>query len=577
MKHHLKVLLQYVGKYWWLTVLGPLLILAEVALEVAIPIRMGELIDEGLHAVSTSAVAQTGTRVIIMAAIALVLGAASAIVGSIAANGFAKNLRMALMEKISRFSFANRDKFTTASLVTRTTQDITFIQQSFMLCMRMMIRNPVMLVMAIYMAVRINGRLSLIMLAAALFLSFTVYIISKNAHPQFQKMLKRYDKLNATTQENLIGIRVAKAFVRKKHEEDKFNESADDLRRAQYKAERIIILNGPVMTLTMYACLLATLWLGGQDLLNGNMEPGLLISYLSYIGNVLISLMLISMALINIIVSTASIRRIVEVLDEVPSIDANESSAVQVENGEITFENVDFSYMNDPKKLHLQNINLHIPSGSVLGILGEPGSGKTTLVQLIPRLYDVYAGSLRVGGHDVREYAAKTLRANIGMVLQKNVLFSGTIRDNLLWGKEDATQEDLDKATEAACAKDFIRSFPQGYDTKLEQGGVNLSGGQRQRLCIARALLRNPKILILDDSTSAVDTATDAKIRAAFRNEYADVTKIIIAQRVSSIEDADKIMVLHEGQISAQGTHAELLENSEMYREICQSQQKGVL
>ena len=578
MLHHLKVLLRHVKKYAWLTILGPMLILVEVALEVAIPVRMGELIDQ-VNAVETSAAAvvQTGTRVIIMAAIALILGAASAIVGSIAANGFAKNLRTSLMEKISGFSFANRDKFTTASLVTRTTQDITFIQQAFMLCMRMMIRNPVMLIMAVYMAIRINSRLSLIMLAAALFLSATVFLVSKTAYPQFRKMLKRYDKLNASTQENLIGIRVAKAFVRRKHEEEKFNESADALRRAQFKAERIIILNGPVMTLTMYACLLATLWFGGQELLGGNMEPGLLISYLSYIGNVLISLMLISMALINIVISTASIRRVVEVLDEVPAIDANENSDVKATTGEIVFENVSFSYTNDPEKMHLRNINLSIPSGSVLGILGEPGSGKTTLAQLIPRLYDVYSGTLRVGGHDVREYATAILRESIGMVLQKNVLFSGSVRENLLWGNENATQEELDRATAAACAKDFIEVMPDGYDTKLEQGGVNLSGGQRQRLCIARALLRNPKILILDDSTSAVDTATDAKIRTAFRDEYPGVTKIIIAQRIASIEEADSILVLHEGRISAQGTHEELLERSEIYREICQSQQRGGL
>ena len=572
MRQTLSQLLREVKQYKWLAIGTPLVILLEVALEVLIPGRMGALIDVGLASGDNAYVTRAGTEIIVMAVIALALGALSAVLGSLAANGFAKNLRITLLHKISRFSFQNKDKFSTPSLVTRVTQDVTYLQQSFMMGIRLLMRGPAMLVLATLMAVRVSGRLSLILVAATVFIAIAVVLLVRQAFPRFAVMLERYDDLNASTQENLIAIRVAKAFARGKFENQKFEDSANQLRRAQFRAEKFFILSMPLMTLTMYGCLFAAAYFGGRDIAFGNLEAGQLIAFLSYVTSVLHALMLLSIAFVSLVLSAASAKRVTEVLREVPSIPENTRSNLALQDGSVTLSHVDFSYVGDPERLTLRDICLRVEPGQVVGILGGAGAGKTSLVQLLPRLYDVTGGIVTVGGYDVRGYATATLRGAIGMVLQKNLLFSGTIRENLLWGDADATQADMDEACAAACAKEFIDSFPEGYDTVLGQGGINLSGGQKQRLCIARALLKKPKILILDDATSAVDTTTDAKIREAFATRYKGVTKFIVAQRVASIREADQIVVLHEGRIDAVGTHETLLENNKIYQEIYQSQ-----
>ncbi|MBR2615954.1 MAG: ABC transporter ATP-binding protein [Clostridia bacterium] len=571
----IKKLASYVKEYKIYAILTPLVMIGEVVMEVLIPFVMADIIDHGIAAGDLGYVATRGLLMVSMALLSLVFGALGGMFGSRAAMGFAKNLRAALFEKVQSFSFGNVDHFSTSSLITRLTTDVNHVQMSFMMLIRSAVRSPMMLVGAVVMAIRVNARLAGIFLVAIPVLAVSFILISTNAHPRFRAMLKKYDALNASVQENLIAIRIVKAFVREKHERDKFEVSAADVRRAQMRAEKIIILNGPVMQLTMYGCILSVLWLGGKMIIGGTFELGKLASFLTYIGQTLTSLMMLSMLFMMMIISIAAARRICEVLDEVPDIADAEMGTDEPKDGSIEFRGVNFSYHKDPNNLNLSDINLSIRSGETVGIIGGTGSAKTSLVQLIPRLYDTTSGEVLVGGKNVKEYSLSALRNNVAMVLQKNVLFSGTIRENLLWGNENATDEEIVTACKNADAHGFITSFPNGYETELGQGGVNVSGGQKQRLCIARALLKKPKIIILDDSTSAVDTATDARIRAAFRRELSDTTTIIIAQRISSVQDADRIVVLDDGRISGVGTHEELLKTNEIYQEVYTSQQKG--
>ncbi|NLX76315.1 MAG: ABC transporter ATP-binding protein [Clostridiaceae bacterium] len=584
----IRKLLPFAKKYWVYAVLAPLCIICEVILEVNIPRIMANIVDIGIENRDLNYITRMGILMILMAVLSLFFGAIAAHFASIASTGYAKEIRRELFYKIQDFSFANMDRFTTASLITRLTTDVTHAQMTFMMMIRMMIRTPMMLVMATVMAVTLNARLSAIFLAAIPILGLSLFIISKSAYPRFRTMLKKYDRLNAVIQENLIGIRVVKAFVRGDFEYEKFDDIADQVRETQIKAERIVLWNMPIMQFVMYGCMLAVAWFGGNLIIAGDMQSGQLMGFISYISQILISLMMIGMIFVMFVLSRASLTRISEVLEEKIDIEEKENKVTEIKDGSVTFNNVSFSYAGEKGNMVLENINLSIKSGETIGIIGGTGSGKTTLVQLIPRLYDVTGGSVTVGGVDVRNYGLSELRDAVAMVLQKNVLFSGTIRDNLRWGNENATDEEIIEACKIAQAHDFIMSFPDGYNTVLEQGGVNVSGGQRQRLCIARALLKKPKIIILDDSTSAVDTATDSKIRAALRSEdlfsriYKNhspeiITTIIIAQRVASVIDADRIIVMDDGRIDAIGTHEELLKNNTIYREVYESQQKGIV
>ena len=572
MKNTVKRLLGYVGKYKYPAILTILCMIGEVVFEVLIPRYMALLIDNGISLGDTGYVYRMGGVMILLTLGAMLLGMLGVIFGARSSTGFAMNLQNAVFGAVEDFSFKNTDKFTTPSLITRMTNDITNIQQAFQMTIRMAMRSPAQLILATFMAIRISGRLSLVLLAALPVLAGFLILIGTKAHPRFIAMLHRYDDMNASAQENLIAIRVVKAFVRGDYETKKFKKSAADVRDAQLRAEKLLILSGPLMTLTMYACILAVVGIGSSHIATGRMLSGELISFISYISSILISLMMLSMYFMMLIMSSASAKRLVEVLDEVPAIDENRSSTLEVKDGSVDFDHVDFSYSGSDENPTLTDIDLHIRSGEVIGVIGGSGSGKTSLVQLIPRLYEVNAGAVKVGGVNVKDYSTDTLRGAIGMVLQKNVLFSGTIKENLKWGDPNATDDEIEAACKAACAHDFIQSFPQGYDTNLGQGGVNVSGGQKQRLCIARALLKNPKILILDDSTSAVDTATDAAIREAFRTVCPETTKIIIAQRLNSVMDADRIVVLDEGRINDVGTHEELLKRNRIYQEVYESQ-----
>ena len=574
MKYTIKRLLGFVGKYKYPAILTIFCMIGEVVFEVLIPRYMALLIDNGISLGDTSYVYRMGAVMILLTIGAMALGMLGVIFGARSSTGFAMNLQNAVFGAVEDFSFRNTDRFTTPSLITRMTNDITNIQQAFQMTIRMAMRSPAQLILATFMAIRISRRLSLVLLCAIPVLAGCLYLIATRAHPRFMIMLHRYDDMNASAQENLIAIRVVKAFVRGDYETKKFKKSAGDVRDAQFSAEKLLILNGPLMTLTMYACVLAVVGIGGTHIATGRLTSGELISFISYISSILMSLMMLSMYFITLIMSSASAKRLVEVLDEVPDIDENRSSIIEVKDGSIDFEHVDFSYTGSNENPTLTDIDLHIKSGEVIGVIGGSGSGKTSLVQLIPRLYEATSGAVKVGGVNVKEYSTDTLRGAIGMVLQKNVLFSGTIRDNLKWGDPNATDEMIESACKAACAHDFILSFPQGYDTDLGQGGVNVSGGQKQRLCIARALLKSPRILIMDDSTSAVDTATDQAIREAFRTVCPDTTKIIIAQRLNSVMDADRIVVLDEGRINDVGTHEELLARNKIYQEVYESQMR---
>ncbi|MGN0568367.1 MAG: ABC transporter ATP-binding protein [Acutalibacteraceae bacterium] len=572
-----KKLLKYVKGYWLFTVLAPLTIIGEVMLEVRIPMLMSDIVDTGVNGgAGLEYIFTKGLQMVIMALASLTCGALSARFASVAGMGFGANIRKALFGKIQDFSFANIDRFSTASLVTRLTTDINTVQNTFMMVIRICVRAPVMFCMAIICAVQFNAKLSIVFAVVVPMLIVVLAVIVSMAFPLFKQMFRRYDDLNASVQENLIAIRVVKAFVRSEHEKKRFKKSNDALMNASVRAERLVIINNPVMMLCVYACIVAALWFGGGFVIEGSMKTGELMGFITYITQIMMSLMTISMIFVMIVTSKAAAARIIEVIEEIPDInDSNADASLEVEDGSIEMRNVCFKYNSGAEKNVLDNINLDIKSGETVGIIGGTGSAKTTLVQLIPRLYDVTQGELLVGGRNVREYKIKALRDSVAMVLQSNVLFSGTIAENLRWGDENATQEELEKACKIAQAHDFIESFPDGYETDLGQGGVNLSGGQKQRLCIARALIKKPKILILDDSTSAVDTATDAKIREGFAANLGDVTTIIIAQRVSSISHADKIIVLDDGKIDAIGTHDELLENNEIYREVYTSQQEG--
>ncbi len=573
----LKKLLSYVRQYTLPSILTPLTVILEVILEVSIPLLMANIVDVGIANGDLPYILQQGGWMVLMAVGAMLCGALSARFAAVASNGAAMNLRMALFDKIESFSFKNTDKFSTASLVTRMTNDVTNMQTSYQMCIRLMARSPMMLILATIMAYRISPNLSVIILCAIPVLAVTMFLISKAAYPRFQAMLKQYDQMNANAQENLIAIRVVKAFVRGEHETVKFEDSVRAVKNAQLKAEKLLIMTSPVMQLTMYVCIIAVIWFGGQDIVAGKLQTGQLMSFISYISQILMALMMITMAFVNFVLSSASAKRICEVLDEVPAVGEEQAIAgSKPQDGSIRFSDVSFSYAENPENLTLSHVNLDIASGETIGILGSSGAAKTTFVQLIPRLYDVLSGSLQVGGRDVREYPIKALREEIGMVMQKNVLFSGTIAENIRWGKPDATDEEVEQACRAAQAHDFILSFPDGYQTVLGQGGVNVSGGQKQRLCIARALIKKPKIIILDDSTSAVDTNTDAKIRQAFSEQLAGTTTLIIAQRITSVMDADRIIVINDGRIDAVGTHAELLSSNEIYQEVFRSQQKGV-
>ena len=573
----IKRLSQCIREYKKDSILSPLYVLVESLLDVAIPFVMAGLIDKGIEAGNMSMILQYGAILVGFALVALTFGALSGRSCARATAGFARNLRHDMFHHLQVYSFSNIDKFSSAGLVTRLTTDVSNVQNAFMMIIRTLIRCPAMLIFAMVMSFRINHNISLIFLAVIPILGVGLYLIIKHVHPVFERVFKTYDRLNGVVQENLSGIRVVKNFVREDHEIEKFDTISGTIYKDFSLAERILALNSPLMQGCVYACMILVSWLGAKQIVIGNMSTGNLMSFFTYIMQILSSLMMLSMVFVMITMSRASAERIVEVLDEESDITNCDNPAYEVKDGSVEFTDVSFSYAKRPDKTVLDDIDLIIPSGQTVGIIGGTGSSKSSLVQLIPRLYDVTGGCVKVGGVDVRNYDLQTLRHNVAMVLQKNTLFSGTIKENLRWGNPDATDEELVHACRLAQADDFISTFPDGYDTYIEQGGTNVSGGQKQRLCIARAILRKPKILILDDSTSAVDTKTDALIRQAFREEIPNTTKIIIAQRISSVMDADQIVVMDNGRINACGTHEELLANNEIYREVYESQQKGGL
>lgn len=575
----LKKLFSSLREYKKSALISPIFIGIEVIFEMLIPTLMAMIIDNGLNGNNGKGdmnfIIVMGLITLGVAMLSLLSGIQASKYASYASAGFAKNLRKDLFSKIQSFSFTNIDKFSTAGLITRFTTDVNNIQNSFQLLIRGFVRAPLMMCVAIFMSFMINPGLSMIFVVAVLFLgTFLAFIIFK-VHPIFTAAIRKYDDINASLQENINGIRVVKAYIREKYETGKFKKATENLKNMLLKGENIIIFVSPVMQLTVFSCILLLSWFGAKMIVVHELTTGELTSLFAYTTNILMSLLMLAMMLVNIVFSRASGDRIAMVLNEEPSIKNPENGITEVKDGSILFKNVDFSYSNNPEVLNLTKINLEIKSGETIGIIGGTGSAKSALVQLIPRLYDVLDGELLVGGVNVKNYDIKTLRDNVAMVLQKNVLFSGSIKDNLRWGNENATDEEMEHACKLAQADEFIQKFPKKYDTRIERGGANVSGGQRQRLCIARALLKSPKILILDDSTSAVDTKTDKLIREAFKNELPHITKIIIGQRISSIKDSDKILVLEDGVITAAGTHDELIKTSNVYREVYESQTEG--
>ncbi len=577
----IKRLARCVREYKWAAILSPLCMTGEVAMELLIPLVMADLYDLGIQAQDMKVVAGRSALLVACAVSSLVFGCLSAYFATQAGTGFAKNLRQDMYYNVQRFSFSNIDRFSTASIVTRLTSDVANLQNTFQMVIRMAIRCVMMFAIALVMAVRISPELTGIFLRAIPVLVIALACLVPMVFKIFDRVFKTYDRLNNTVQENIHAIRVVKSFVREDKEVEKFTQISSQIYKDFSKAEKIMALNDPIMRLCIYGCMLGISWVGAHLVVaSGNnaqlgLTTGQLSSMFTYSSQIMYSLMNVSMVFVMITMSRAPLRRCYEILAEEPDLTDPKEAVTEVADGSIDFENVSFRYSDGAPHRALKEVDLHIPAGATVGILGGTGSGKTTLVQLIPRLYDVTEGTLKVGGVDVRDYSLEALRDQVAMVLQKNTLFSGTIKENLRWGKADATDQELIHACELACAHEFIQSFPDGYDTHIEQGGTNVSGGQRQRLCIARALLKKPKILILDDSTSAVDTRTDARIGQAFREEIPGTTKLIIAQRVSSVQDADMILVLDKGQVVASGTHEELLATSTIYREVYESQKKG--
>lgn len=571
----IKELAKHIGEYKKVTILTPIVAAVEVALEVLIPLVLARLIDLGIDMGDMAVIKRYGAYLIGLTILSLIFGVTSGRFAAIAAAGFSRNLRRDIYNQVQEFSFHNIDKFSTASLVTRMTTDVNNVQMAFQMLIRIAVRAPLMLIFSVVAAVFINSKLAVTFLVAVPLLGIGLIFISTNVFPIMDRVFKTYDKLNNVVQENLHGIRVVKSFVREKHEEEKFNQTSENIYRDFSKAERIMILNAPLMMIAVYTAMILISYFGARFIIVGTLTTGELMSLITYTGQIMMSLMMVSMIFVMLTISRTGARRIVEVLREQSDLTNPDEALTEVEDATLEFKDVSFSYTDDLDKLCLKNINLTIPQGAVVGIIGATGSGKSSLVQLIPRLYDTTCGEITMGGVNIKNYDLEVLRNQVAMVLQKNTLFSGTIKENLRWGDEHASEEEIIKACQIACADGFIRQFPQGYDTYIEQGGSNVSGGQKQRLCIARALLKKPKILILDDSTSAVDTATDASIRKALREEQSQMTKIIIAQRISSIKDADFIIVLENGAVDAIGTHEELLTNNEIYREIYQAQAKG--
>ncbi len=572
----IKKLAAYIGEFKKDTVLSPVSVTLEVILEVLLPVLMASVIDNGVEAGNMGYVIKMGAVMLAVAMLSLLAGTMSGVFAARASMGFGRNLRKAMYDNIQDFAFRNIDRFSTAGLVTRMTTDVTNVQNAFQMLIRMFVRAPIMMISALFMCVSISPRLSMIFLAALVFLGCVVGFIVTRAFPVFNEMFKGYDRLNASVQENLTGIRVVKAYVREDYENKKFCDATKNLKDLNVHAEKLVVMNQPVMQFTVYSCILLISWLGAKLIVvDGTMTTGQLMSLFTYTIQILMSLMMISMVFVMVTMARSSAERIVEVLNEKSSLGNPDSPVYEVKDGAVQFDHVSFSYSDDEDKCVLQDVNIDIHAGETIGIIGGTGSSKSTLVQLIPRLYDVLEGTVRVGGRDVREYDIETLRNEVSMVLQKNVLFSGTRLENLRWGNKEATEEECRHVCELAQAHEFIEKMPDGYHTYIEQGGTNVSGGQKQRLCIARALLKKPKILILDDSTSAVDTKTDSLIRKAFAEEIPDTTKLIIAQRISSVQDSDRILVLDQGRIAGFGTHEELMQNNEIYRDIYELQQKG--
>ena len=567
-----KKLMAHVKEYKTNAILTPLFMLLEVAMEMVIPLMMASIIDDGVNAGNMNHIYKMGIYMILIALVGLFAGVMGGRCGAFASAGLAKNLRQAQFEKIQTYSFKNIDKFSSNSLITRLTTDVTNVQNAFQMLLRIGTRAPASLIVALILAIRISPKLSMVYVVALIFLVSVMLILLPKTRKVFKEVFEKYDELNESVQENVSAIRVVKAYVREQYETEKFHKASNNIYNMFIKAEKIMVVAMPIMMGTVYACILLISWFGAKEIVAGGLTTGALMSLLTYCMNILMSLMMLAMIFIMITMSIASAERIVEVLDEVPDISNPENPVYEVADGSIEFENVNFGYHKSAEDFVLSDINLSIKSGETVGIIGGTGSAKTSLVNLISRLYDVSEGSVKVGGRDVREYDIETLRDEVAVVLQKNVLFTGTIYENLRWGDKNATDEECKRACQLACADEFIDKMPDGYNTFIEQGGTNVSGGQRQRLCIARALLKKPKVLILDDSTSAVDTATDAKIRRAFREEIPGTTKLIIAQRISSVQDADHIIVMDDGKINGYGTHEELLANNEIYRDVYESQ-----